>query len=848
MSERARRVDRVFTEALAAPSDEREALVRERCKDEPELVDRVLTLLKLAEAPEGAIERRFGDGRDRLWQNVISNDPEYREDLSGQQVGNWRLEQRIASGGLATVYRAERSGGVFSQQAAFKVLRRGLDTEDLIGRFRAEREILSTLNHPGIAKILDGGAMKDGRPYLVLEFVDGSPITEYCDTRKLGTRERVQLFIEVVRAIGHAHRRLIVHRDVKPSNILVNRRGRVSVLDFGIAKLLDDTARLEVSPVTRVGVSMYTPAYASPEQRSGDTVTTLSDVYQLGLVLVELLSRERPGQEAGRTADMPLQPSRAAKDASTRRALEGDLDAIVQKATHPDMERRYASTGEFADDLLRYLEGRPVEARPDRWTYRLGKLNRRKPWLLPLIGLLLAAVIAYVATLSVYSVRLAREQQLSAATEAFLLDLFKSSDPLTPADEGRGKEITVIEALDIGQKRVREQLTDQPEVRATLLASISEVYASLDDHRTAIALREEVLETESGLYGIRSPRYLESLRLIGSWHGAAGNREEAGDILLRQLELARDILDADSAQLGLSEIAMGMELRQAGQLEAGQALLLSGIDKTRPQKMKYPREMVGALLVSTEMMGAESPEDAYPAIEEAQAIADTAFGEKSLQSAIVRARLAATMTQFGNYEGSERNFLLAIPVIEQRLGPDHSITISTINNLGYLYNRPGSHFKAEMLYRQQLEQLLAIHGRVHRSVADCYQNLAVSITKQERFDESLPLHREAYEIYRELYDDEHFMIAFPLLSMAFGELQRGRPEAAEIYAEEARERFRSTLPGTFFEGVAQCLCGLALEGQGRVEEGRALVTGSHALLEKGNVPVPYPELCRMPAG
>jgi len=290
----AKLVDQIFAEALNIPVAERETFVKDRSGEDEKLAAQVFSLLKLSEQPEGVIEERFSAMRNRLWQDMLSHDSAQQEDLSGSLVGSWSIEKLIARGGLATVYQAQRDDGVYHQQVALKVLRRGLDTDDLISRFHTEREILSSLEHPGIAKILDGGALDDGRPFLVLEYVDGLPITEHCERNQLEIHARVRLLIDVARAIGHAHRRLVVHRDIKPSNILVTAKGKASVLDFGIAKLLDPTALPTGTPITRTGVSMLTPAYASPEQHAGKPITTASDIYQLGLILYELLSGERP--------------------------------------------------------------------------------------------------------------------------------------------------------------------------------------------------------------------------------------------------------------------------------------------------------------------------------------------------------------------------------------------------------------------------------------------------------------------------------------------------------------------------------------------------------------------------
>jgi serine/threonine-protein kinase len=839
-------LDRIFTEALEVPAAEREAFVKQRCGADVKLATKVLKLIALSARPNSEIEDRFNKIRNRLWHGVLSRDDEQREDLSGSQIGTWSVEKLIARGGLATVYKAQRSDGVFHQQVALKVLRRGLDTEDLIGRFHAEREILSSLEHPGIAKILDGGALDDGRPFLVLEYIDGLPITEHCEKYQLGIRARMQLVIDVSHAIGHAHRRLIVHRDIKPSNILVSNKGKVSVLDFGIAKLLDPLSFPTASPKTRTGMLMLTPAYASPEQHAAGPITTASDIYQLGLIIFQLLTGEMSfagdGNHDGK--DLPL-PSQCIPDKHRRRQVTGDLDAIVHKAAHVDANLRYSSAEELVADLNRFLNRLPVQARPDTWRYRLGKFNKRKPWLMPLLAVAVIAITSYVVTLSLYSKRLANQQQLTLASQEFLVDLFKSPDPFTPADAERGRSITVIDALEIGHKRVRSELADQPELRLSLLGAISEVYASLEAGEMAIDLREEVLQLERSIYGERSPQVVASMRALGGLYSGRGDREKAAAMLDRQLSIAVDIFSEHSPELGLSEIAVGMEENQAGNHKRSLALLQSGVEKLRPETNKYARKIISVLITSGEQQGMGSQEATLQTMAEAQEIAVSVFGETSLLAAMVRLRIAATLTQIGDYAESERNFLASVPVLESQLGEDHSVTLNALNNLGYLYTRSGQQLKGERMFRELLERQIAKNGLLHRFVADSYQNLAGTLTKQGRYNESIPLHRKAYDVYKSVLDDDHYIIAFPLLSIAFAELQLDQGAEAELTAREALSRFEATVPGSFLEGVAQCLVGLSLEKQGRINEGNSLVYASHELMKKGSIPDPYPDLCRL---
>jgi serine/threonine-protein kinase len=316
----------------------------------------------------------------------------------GTEVGRYRIVRRVGRGGMATVYEAERADGAYEQQVALKVLRRGLDTEDLVRRFLTERQILSSLSHPNIARLLDGGSTAAGRPFLVMELVPGEPITSWADRHRLDVDARLRLFLSVAEAVHAAHRQLVVHRDIKPSNILVDADGRVKLLDFGIAKLLDTESEHTDAGATRP----LTPDYASPEQLGGGRITTATDVYQLGLLLRELLTGVRPLATETQPGEPPIRPSRAAAlpaqsgrspseraalreatPARLARRLRGDLDVIVGKALRPEPGERYASADVLGSDVRRHLEGRPISAYPESPLYRARKFITRHPMIPP---------------------------------------------------------------------------------------------------------------------------------------------------------------------------------------------------------------------------------------------------------------------------------------------------------------------------------------------------------------------------------------------------------------------------------------------------------------------------------
>lgn len=835
-------VDDIFQAALDLPESERDEFLSQRCENDPDLIDEVRSLLN-ASASDGPLsDSQLSGARNRMMTELFAID-DAGEDLTGKTIGNWHIRRRIARGGLATVYIADRNDGEFEQKAAFKVLRRGLDTDDLVSRFRAERQILSSLDHQSIAGILDGGALSDGRPYLVLEFIDGATITDYCIERKLNVHDKVRLMIEVLRALHHAHKHLVVHRDVKPSNILVSNDGHVSLLDFGIAKILDPTTMPGASTATRTGISLLTPGYGSPEQHAGAPVTTASDVYQCGLVLFELLTGNRALEHGERNA-AALTASARLYGKPTSKQVRGDLDAIIRKATEGDPARRYASADEMLLDLERFLAGRPVLAQPDSIGYRVLKLARRRPWFFPAIIVGAVTVVAYVVTITAYSQRLAEEERLATASQQFLVDVFRSPDPFNPADASVGSSITVVEALELGRERIDLELTDQPKLQASLYGSIADVYGSLDRQQDAIELRESALALETMLYGNESPQVAITLRQLTPLLRNAGFPDRASAAAGQQMELAESLFAADSAEYGLAKIAGGIDAWHSGDISTGREQLADGLAILRPHRALYPSEMIYALLIYTQNLGFDRTEAAFAAIEEAGEIAEEAYGAGSLQRASAQAGLAASFTNFKNYEMSEKNFKEALPVLDAHLGRDHSSSVSALSNFAFMMSRKGDLARAEELYRDLLVRQQRLFGPDSRAVADTNQNLGAIFSSIGRHDEAVASLLVSHDIYSTILNDDNYVIGFPLLTLTYSYIQLGRLPEAEAASREALALFERSVPDTHLAGAARCLLGISLERQGNAVEGGRLVEQSHPLLSKGNVAQHYQELCR----
>ena len=825
-----RKVDAIFSEVLDLPVGSREQRLDDLCGDDTELLSEVVSLLDASARPLGNVDTGLAAFREDYWRAVVDNDSASDgEDLSGERIGIWRLDEQVGRGGLATVYRAQREDGEFEQRVAFKVMRRGLDTEDLIGRFRAEREILASLDHSGIAGILDGGSMPDGRPYLVLEFVDGETITDFVQSRNLPRPERLRLIRDVAAALQHAHQHLVVHRDVKPSNVMVTSDGAVRLLDFGIAKILDPNVLPMASLLTRTGVSMLTPAYGSPEQVLGAAVTTGSDIYQLGLLAAEILTGSRPAAVDG------IGPVPTVDGIEDR-----DLVAIIQKATRAEVGERYASAQDFATDLDRYLSDRPVLARPDSWAYRTAKFVKRRPFLLPLAAAVLIAVAGYVVTITVYSSEVERERQIAEQTQQFMIALFESPDPRAPADPERGRSITVVQALEIGQERMRRELTDRPYLLASLSRSISSVYEGLDQFESAIELRRLALSLEEELYGPNAPRTLDSIRSLARLQREIGNIEAAGALTSEQLERARG-LSSPGAELALAEYAAGLHAFEVGDHDKAKSLLENAIGELLGDQIGIadkvdPTEVLSILEGGSEALATSE------AIADAEALALAVLGAESRRGLVARVQVATSLTRVGDYAEAESRFLAVVPDLNKHLGENDAITLSALGNLGYLYSRWGKHPLAEAIHTDLLARNIRVFGHASQAAGNTYQNLATSIARQGREIEALALHEKALAVYTEVFDEGHHRAALPQMSIANIRLDQGRFEEAEIAASAALESLQPAFPQSYMVGVAQCLVSLARQASGD-DGAAALMAPARALMQDANVSEPYATKC-----
>lgn len=663
--ERWHAIERLFHAALERPTAERAAFLDGQCAQDQELraaVDRLLAF----EATEDDLLARFG---------VFPARGERPDPLIGRQLGPYKLVARIADGGMGVIYRAVRADGLYDREVAVKLVRGDAPGEAALRRFDLERRTLAGLDHPHIARLYDGGTTAEGSPYLVMEYIDGLPIDRWCGEQRLDVRARLALFATVCRTVHFAHQNMVVHGDLKPPNILVDRKGAPKLLDFGIARLLGST---ETRERTLTLARMLTPEYASPEQWRGEPLTPATDVWSLGVLLHLLLTGRKPFRSEGLTAGEwervlvtrePTRPSRRltagevtpslpdeppadefARGCSTTaprlaRSLRGDLDRIVLMALRKDGARRYPSAAALADDVEAHLQGRPVRARDDSLAYRTWTLVRRN-------RLAVAAGLVVLVSLTValiVSLRAGKLAALDAAHARIEADSFRriaefGLDALLPAS-GAGAEPradSLRQAVQEQAERVRGQLAGQRHLLANMLDALGLVDLRIGAFDDAEGLLREALALREQEFGPRSLEVALSLRSLARLEQARGRDEESAELLARALELHRHLrgVHADVAAAA-SELALA--LRRLGRLEEALALNEEALALRRRQFGQRALPVADSLeALAAVAADRQDVPGARSLLEEALSIRRDALGDSDPETARTRALWQAT--------------------------------------------------------------------------------------------------------------------------------------------------------------------------------------------------------------
>ena len=817
-----RRIEEVFQAAVKLPPDRRAAFLDRECAGDPGLRREVESLLA-ADGDNGTLKAAVEGEAASLGEELADS-------WTGRRLGPYRISRELGRGGMGVVYLADRVDGQYRQRVTIKLVRQDRDTEGFLRRFRNERQILATLHHPNIARLLDGGTL-GGLPYYVMEYIEGEPIDRYCDRHRLPVERRLELFCKVCSAVHFAHQNLVVHRDIKPANVLVTADGEPQLLDFGIAKLLDPEALAFTVEATAPEVRPMTLGYAAPEQYKGEPITTAADVCSLGLLLYELLTghparrfRSSSPQELERVIcdAEPEKPStavlrveetevgkrltpesvselRSSKPEALRRRLAGDLDNIVLMAVRKEPGRRYASVRELADDIGRHLRALPVIARPDTVGYRTGKFVRRHK-----LGVAFAALlVAFAVGMTVQSVRLARqrdavvEQRERAETERgraeqvsdFLVRLFAASHPSV----SRGETVTAREILDRGAQRIDQELQGQQEMQAKLMITMGSAYMGLGLYDDAEPLIDRGLEIQRQL-----SRGEERAELADSLNAraqvlAARNEWRAAERLFREaLRMRQSLRGAEHRDVAQSLNDLGLVLFYQGRADEAEGILRQALAMRR-----------------------------------------RLLGEEHLDVAESQNDLAEVLKFRGAYEEAAELHRKSLATSLRLRGEGDTLVALNLNNLGVVLHLQGDLEGAEPRYREALRMFLPVLGDEHPQVALVRSNLGALLHARGDYRGAEEQLHAALAVRRRVLGGDHPDVAIAANNLAGVLVDRGRPAEAESLVREALEILRRSFPaGHPRIAYAESTLGACLAGLGRDGEAEPLLVQSYPILEQ----------------
>jgi serine/threonine-protein kinase len=851
------RIQEIFDVAVEMQEEQRANFLDEACAYDLILRHQVESLIYSSKEADDFIEAAILEA---------ANDATEIQSETNAKIGAYRIEREIARGGMGAVYLAVRDDDEFQKQVAIKLVR-GINNKELLRRFRSERQILANLDHPNIARLLDGGTTDNGTPYVVMEYVDGIPIDEYCDRQRLSTKERLQLFRKVCDAIKYAHQNLVVHRDIKPSNILVASDSTPKLLDFGIAKLLNAESSPQTVAITRTDMRLMTPEYASPEQARGETITTASDIYSLGVVLFELLTGHRPYQfknylpqemeriicecepkkpstaitsdlqRTGKNKDGETQrvnaemlSKRRASSDKLRKQLSGDLDNIVLMALRKEPERRYSSVEQFSDDIRRHLEGLPISARHDTFSYRANKFIKRH-----VVGVAVttAVVLLIAALVGFYTWRLTQERNRAKAeatkaeqVAAFLTQLFEASDP----GQTKGETVTAKELLDRGAAKIEKELAGQPDVQAKMMVVMGEAYRRLGFYDQSKLLFERSLETRRKLYGEENVDVAESLDSLGYLLFNQDKYEEGAKLLRQSLEMRRRLLGNQHLDVAASMTHLAIVFRNMGGNDDEAESLYRQALAIRRMNLgnDHPdvADTMNNLAVLLQDKGAyDESETLFRQVIELER---KRYGDEHPDLSGTMNDLAMLLQEKGDYEAAEPLFRRVLFLDRKILGDEHPDTVVSMNNLGTLLQQLGKYDEAESLLRQAISVEIKIKGENHWSVAFYQARLAKVFQAKGDYENAEKIYRQSLSLYRKNFDEDNKYIAAAMFGLGTLFNDKGEPQNAEPLLRKSLKILKDTLsPGHHLLAEAEGELGECLTKLQKYDEAEPLLLNSY---------------------
>jgi serine/threonine-protein kinase len=817
-------LEELFQRASEMDACLRRVFLEEACGGDAELRDEVETLLASADKTLGWLRRPVGRAARELA-------------FTGRRIGSYVLRRLLGEGGMGKVFLAERADDQYQQLVAIKLMHDLWQADGMLERFRTERQILANLNHQNIARLLDGGITPEGTPYLVMEYIDGVPLDQYCRANDLPIDTKLQLFLRICTAVEYAHKNLVVHRDIKPANVLVGPDGNPKLVDFGIAKLLDSS-----QAATRATAGLMTPEYASPEQLRGEPITTATDVYGLGVLLYELLSGAHPFAELTRSpVEMLRQISEVDPPPLRSVALRGaggsnltdELDRIVFMAMRKQPERRYASATALARDVFAYLNGYPVSARSGGWRYRAGKFVLRHKLLVGGLALSTLSLWGSSVEMAVLTRRADRERVKAERAAGFLADMFRAATP----QEARGANITARELLDRGSHRVDKEIAGEPEVRAYLLYSISDAYLRLGIYERAKELAESSYVIRKQLLGARSPLAAESLFLLANTTRLKGEYARAEPLFREALDIQRARFGEDSTTVADTMSFLGECLFLEDKDEEAELKLRRALAVFRRQGANagsMTRDYLARLL---ERKG--DYVEAAELLREAEEIDKRTKGIDSPHYTISLHNFAGALWRLGDVYSAEAKLNESLAIERRVLGIGHPDLGYPLNLLGGVALEEGDFRKAKPLLRESF----AIWSKLDPSnvlVVSAYSNWGRVLQAEGRYAQARQYFRRALNTAQG-QAGSRYNVARVLYNLALLELDDGDYRAAEQNAMRSVSLARALYGGETAPDTAITMIALAEARffQGDPASAEPILRHAFDILKK-KLPLRYP--------
>ncbi|MCG2589676.1 serine/threonine-protein kinase [Rhodohalobacter sulfatireducens] len=767
------RVQSLFKELVDLDQDTRIERLESVKTEDPLLFEELMSLLA-ADSDDTSLIDGFAIDQLDISQLI---------DHEGEQIGPFLIAKTIGSGGMGSVYLAHRVEGGFDQTVALKLIKIGMGSEQAIRRFESERKILARLQHPHIARLVDGGMTGKDHPWFAMEYVEGENLLTYCDRLNLSIEKRLELFLDVTEAVQYAHKNLVVHRDLKPGNIMVtgdDSKPLVKLLDFGISQIMDE------SEADQAGIKAMTRAYASPEQLNGESTSTATDIYSLGVILHQLISGSHPKEEFRSRNSHP-------------KPFDKELAAICEKAMQNDSSGRFQNASDFGEEIDAWLKNRPVSSYSVKPMYRFNKWMKRNR-AASLIGIfafiaLAAVVLLYTNELQKETERAQQEAETSEQIAGFLQGLFELTDPAL----SRGDTLTAFTMLDRGAEQIEEDLQNDPEILARMYDVLAEAYLNLWNTEKAEEIYKKSLAIKQDIYENDHNEIANSFHNIGHIYVQDGHFEQGDSLLTAALQIRRSTLDPNDPAIGLTLQRLGFLKLRTGQIDQAEELytealrifetgtdnqsvmeaasLVNSLGMIHENRGEYEkavsnyREAVETLRAiegddhprvinylsnlgySLNLLG--KSEEAEPYIAEAIEVAKQVRGERHPHTALAMNEYANFYFSQGEYENAEIMFREILDIYIETFGEEHPAIPVIYNNLGNTRNNLGD-FEAALEYHQYaLDRRIELYGDIHSETAQSFANLATTFSDMERYEEALEYYNKALDIEVQVYGELH---------------------------------------------------------------------------------------------